>query len=263
MNIPPRPLTISEFVANSNGGAFARELKPEIKSILLACNPSSRGERQLTDQHRAILRLARFLMDPAENTAPSLDPSRPFGTPNPLGDIGDATGVRTWEGVAQLYCEAQAMIPLFFRHARLPPAKYQISNLSMRELTWLVGDPVQPIDAKLAQIGFDPARRFEFTDSHLALIRSVNWRWIGWSEEVASESKTWPVVFIDAKRTYSGQLLQQNFGWKADPDERGYHRMTEEQRQMVMKFHPQLLPACQVFIEHAELENGVYPIEPF
>ena len=77
MNIPPRPLTISEFVANSNGGAFARELKPEIKSILLACNPSSCSERQLTDQHRAILRLARFLMEPAENTAPSLDPSRP------------------------------------------------------------------------------------------------------------------------------------------------------------------------------------------
>jgi hypothetical protein len=260
MNTPPRPLTISEYVASSNGGAYARELKPDIKPILLGWNPSSRGEWQLTDQHRAILRLTRFLMDPAENTAPSLDPIRPFGTPNPLGDIGDATGVRSWEGVAQLYCEAQAMIPLFFQHARLAPGKYQISNLSMRELTWLVGDPSQPVDAKLAQIGFDRERRFKFTGSHLALIRSANWRWIGWSEEVASESKIWPVVFIDAKRTYSVQLLQQNCGWTADPDEHGHHRMSEEQRRMVMTLHPQLLPACQVFIEHAELENGVYSL---
>jgi len=257
-----RPATISEFVARANGGAFARELKPEIQAMLMAWDPFSQSEWKFTNQHRAILRLARFLLDPAESTAPSLDPIRPFGTPNPLGDIGDAAKVRTWEGVAQLYCEAQAMIPVFFQFARLAPAPYPISNLSMRELTWLSGDPALPLAAKLDRIGLDSSRRFEFTGEHLALLRSVNWRWIGWSEEEARESKIWPVVFVDAKRSYSVQLLQKNLGWELDPDEHGYHRMTNDQRQTISRLHQQLLPACQVFIENAELDNGCYAMQP-
>lgn len=258
MNKPPRSATISEVVALAHGGAYARELPPNTRSMLLGWSPDSRSEWQFTDQHRAILRLARFLLDPAENAAPSLDPVRPFGTPNPLDDIGDAAEVRTWEGVAQLYCEAQAMIPVFFQFARLAPGQYPISNLSMRELAWPAGNPAQVIETRLKHIGLDALRRFSFTAEHLALIRSVNWRWAGWSGEVADESRIWPVVFIDAKRTYSVQRLQKNFGWEADPDEDGDHRVTDEQRQTVKRLHPQLLPACQVFVEHAELENGVY-----
>ena len=53
-------------------------------------------------------------------------------------------------------------------------------------------------------------------------------------------------------------LLQKNFGWPADPDEDGYHQMTDDQRNSMRQIHRHIHPACQVFIEHAELENGTY-----
>jgi len=255
-----RPATITEVVSFAHGGAFARPLGPHIEKIIAACDPFSHGDKtlQFTDQHRMIVRCARFLLDPAENTAPSLDPSRPFGTPNPLGDIGDAAQVRTWEGVAQLYCEAQAAIPLFFAHANLSPGKYFITNLSMRELTWITDDPARSIEARLREMGIDSDRRFSFTPEHLALIRSVNWRWEGWSNAAFEENKIWPVVFVDAKRTYSVTQLQKNFDWEPDLDEHGYHQMTDAQRELVWKVHRELHPAFQVFAEHAELQAGSY-----
>jgi hypothetical protein len=72
------------------------------------------------------------------------------------------------------------------------------------------------------------------------------------NDAVFEESKIWPVVFVDAKRTYSVKLLQENFGWEPDLDVNGYHRMTDDQRQLVWQAHKELLAAFQVFTENAE-----------
>lgn len=263
MSESDRPATITEFIAFCQGGAFAPELEPSAREILLKFTPFRRNgtDQEFTEQHRAILQRARFVLDPAENTAPALDPARPFGTPNPLGQIGDITDVRTWEGVAHLYCEVQSAIPLLFRYGTLRPGPYPISNLSMRELTWITDDQAKPLEVRLQDLGIGPSRMFDFTSDHLALLRSVCWRWDEWSLPVIEDSKIWPVIFVDSKRTYWTSRLQENFGWPLDPDQHGAHTLTKEQRSLLWRTHRQLLPAFQVFVENATLAPGTYKVD--
>lgn len=255
-----RPATIPEVVAFAHGDALARPLKRMIRDILAGCDPFSDQNREFafTDRHLRILRRARFLLDPAENTAPCLDPSRPFGTPNPLGDIGDAARAESWEDAARLYGEAQTAMILFFRHATLAPGEYFISNLSMRELAWISLDPSRPLAEILKEKGIAADRRFSFTQTHLALLRAVNWRWEGWNDHAFEENRVWPVVFVDAKRTYDVTAIQRALGWELDADQYGYHQMTRAQRDQLWAAHGEIQAAFQVFVEHAELKPGTY-----
>ena len=254
------PASPVEFVALHNGGAQPPPLEPSIRDVLLKFDPFSQVGRpfRFTATHRAILRRARFLLDPAENMAPALDPIRPFGTPNPLGDIGDTAEERTWDGVARLYCEAQVALLLLVQEGRISPGRYRISNLSMRELAWVTDDPKKPLDTCLRAIGIGSSRTFKFTRSHRALLKAAAWRWSGWSVYIQERIKIWPVVLVDAKRTYTARSVQRSFGWKRVVDERGNQILTDQQRRFLWKVHKQVHPAFQVFVEHAELAPGSY-----
>jgi hypothetical protein len=107
----------------------------------------------------------------------------------------------------------------------------------------------------------DPSRHFNLTDTHIALIRAANWCWDGWSDVEFEESKLWPVVRIDAKRTYSFDLLRTSLGWEVAQDVQGHFQYTESQRSFVWRAHDRILPAPQVFVENAELAPGSYVLK--
>lgn len=252
-----RMASIIEMVAMANGGTRLR-LTSEQKRLLKreTFNTGISETITMTPKIRELLRRARFVLDPADATAPVLDPVKPFGTLCPLGDMNDFIyeGTHTGTQLCQEYKTVLAALVVLMRHGHLKEGNYPIYNLSMRELCWYAAGHTAPMKTKMADFSLNADGLFHFTPKFEAMVNAGHWRDYDWRPEFYDDSCLWPIVGIDAKQPYVVDRLADKLGGSLEK------RETMMFWDEVSPEHKVLLPACQVFIEHAEIEYREYRV---
>ena len=127
----------------------------------------------------AAIRALRFaFFADIEAGAPAVNPERPFGSTDPLGDLARLTGVRGDAAARRMFARVMGRLPAFCGRALLEPGTYGVDG--------------RPVTVSAEQVRLLP---------HLA------WQTPGEDDDMQPEDGAWPVAHVDFSRPYGRRSL--------------------------------------------------------
>lgn len=216
---------------------------------------------QLTAQHIALLRQARFIWDIVESGAPMLHPRAPYGRTDLVTQLKEAFGPGSDEDLAVRHVEMAAALRTLLRHGTLAPGKYTPRPLppGANDMGSL-GIDLSPSEKGIAADG-----SFDFTDEHRTLLKSLT---VDWPNEYDIEDRAaadaQPAAMGDGKRPYGDMsyfFLDMISALGLPAPQRTADdgvEISDTLKAKLQALHYQMLPGVQVFVENAAIEPGVY-----
>jgi hypothetical protein len=209
----------------------------------------------LTQAHLNLLRQATVVWAPVESGAPAvlISPVEISGSAEAIqADIGRRAGLVAGgqadlshaQGLLDQLPEALAQM-LF--HGELASGRYEYANPLVQ-----FPDGAQSLPAELRSLESEKTVAFDLTAQHKALLRGARWQGL----------------WMNAKRPYGDMTyfeldMADILGQPLATGENGY--LPAEQEQQLWRLHTEMLPALQVYLQHAAINSGTYPyigVEP-
>ncbi|WMD20705.1 hypothetical protein RAS12_29645 [Achromobacter seleniivolatilans] len=201
-----------------------------------------------TPQHAALIRLLVVQWLPIESGAPGVDFEQPLhggrdtmaNARNALHTQDDALAIRRLAEVCRL-------IPRYVRQTgKLEPGRYAVPA----ELRDALSFPASGVDTK---------GEFTLLDTHIKLLRSLNWREVDARslESVLHEGdRFWPMPYVDGKRPYGNSAFYQIdmanvLGEPYRLDAKGYAVTEPAKDARLARLHQETLAALQVFLAYS------------
>ena len=211
----------------------------------------------------SLIRQSVLWWDGAESGAPRLDPEKPFGKVDLFAQLGALLpGNSSEEDKAEFYASMTHALGYFVANATLKPGEYEITNLSMEDVRYLMQGYYRSDASGLTpeELGFSDSGKVVMSDEMIALVKGAYWEWSNeWENRAMLEEGWWPAPAIDPKRPYGDMSfieldMHRILEWPVEKrDEDGYIRLTDAQQEQLSLLHLRLLAATQVFLEQAEL----------
>ncbi len=202
----------------------------------------------LTETHIALLRRMRFDWDGTETGAPMTDPRQPFGTTDPLKDIGQAFGTNDAKQQAMHYLDMVFAMGEFLSNCSIAPGSYVLSQISTEQLVRAMHG--YGFDDPKAEIGLAADGKVLLDAEVITLLRNTP---IDWGDD-----EFWPGPCIDPKRPYGDMTwyaldVARILDWPMDKDEEGHFRPSEAQETAARGLHLRTLGALYAMLEHGQV----------
>ena len=218
------------------------------------------GTLEITEEHLTLLRQARLSWDSAERGAPMLDPRRPYGREDLLGQLSEVFGGGDIRSLARRHVEMYFVMTRALRHGALAPGRYPLGNVAAAQ----VRTTMHGYQASDEDLGLDADGLVTVTDDHLELLRAIEIRWpSGYDCQDRLVVGEYPAATADPKRPYGDYTfievdMARILGELPPGDGAAIFEPDPDLARRLQRLHWQMFVVMQVFLERMALAPGRY-----
>jgi hypothetical protein len=208
-------------------------------------------------RHLAAIRKLRFTWDNlVESGGPTVDPLRPYGSRDMTRDLGPIIGTRSTEAVATFHIEVARALSWALENGVLPEGRYPLAHLDNTAIEGaMLRGTDQLSEAQIAAIRseipkLEPDRSFLFTATHRALLKHLRFDW-PLPSLIFPRNGGQVVPAVNFKRPFGDMSafdidMAEILGLPRPADNGKFDPA-------LWALYTEMLPALQVFVEHAEI----------
>ena len=210
-------------------------------------------------RHLAAIRKLRFTWDTmVESGGPIVDPQRPYGSRQMADDLAPIIGTRNIAAIAKFHIEVARGLSWVLENGVLPEGRYPLARLDNTAMESAMMRGTEHLsEAQIAQFRsevprLEPDRTFLFTSAHRALLKQLRFGWP--RPSLISIFPAWGgqiVPIVNFKRPF-GDMSAFDIDMAAIL---GLPRPADNGKfdPVLWRLYTEMLPALQVFVEHAEV----------
>lgn len=190
-----------------------------------------------------------FVWDPYDMGAPMVSVDRPYGSVRMFDDLAVIFDSHDQEVLAQHHLEISSFLIEFIQQAELSEGMYDVKNTTFKAMS-------KELPKRTYAWANEPM--FHFKEEHRLLLNHFCFHWLKGESIEERLTYGYPTIGVDPKRPYGAfsyyqVAMAKILNYDLSKNEEGDHQLSEKLYEELTDLHFELLPAIQVFVEHATM----------